>query len=55
MARLNLLNMHWPAERKIEIYAQAIRGLMQPDPEKQLKYIDFIDIYTALDDNERRI
>ncbi|MGK4360956.1 hypothetical protein ACSMFQ_15880 [Ectopseudomonas chengduensis] len=28
---------------------------LEPDPEKQLKYIDFIDIYTALDDNERRI
>lgn len=57
VARLNLPNMHWPVERKVEIYAQAIRGLLQlePDPEKQLKYIDFIDIYTALDDNERRI
>lgn len=51
VARLNLPNMYWPAERKIEIYAQAIRGLLQlePDPEKQLKYIDFIDIYTALE------
>ncbi|MBE7374219.1 DUF4351 domain-containing protein [Pseudomonas lopnurensis] len=57
VARLNLPNMQWPAERKVEIYAQAIRGLLQlePDPEKQLKYIDFIDIYTALDENERRI
>lgn len=57
VARLNLPNMHWPPQRKVEIYAQAIRGLLQlePDPEKQLKYIDFIDIYTALDDNERRI
>lgn len=25
---------------------------LEPDPEKQLKYIDFIDIYSALDDNE---
>lgn len=57
VARLNLPNMHWPPERKLEVYAHAIRGLLQlePDPEKQLKYIDFIDIYTALDDNERRI
>ena len=34
--------------------ARAVRGLstLEPDPEKQLKYIDFIDIYSALDDNE---
>lgn len=25
---------------------------LEPDPEKQLKYLDFIDICTALDDNE---
>jgi len=57
VARLNLPNMQWSAHHKVDIYAQAIRGLLElePDPEKQLKYIDFIDIYTALDDNERRI
>ena len=26
---------------------------MESDPEKQLKYLDFIDIYAALEDNER--
>ncbi|WP_256091561.1 DUF4351 domain-containing protein [Candidatus Thiosymbion oneisti] len=26
---------------------------LEDDPEKQLKYIDFIDIYADLDDNER--
>jgi len=35
----------------------AIDGLdlirLEPDPEKRLKYLDFIDIYTGLDDNER--
>lgn len=57
VARLNLPNMTWPAERKIDIYAQAIKGLLslEPDPDKQLKYIDFIDIYAALDDNEREL
>ncbi|MBA1264514.1 DUF4351 domain-containing protein [Stutzerimonas stutzeri] len=57
VARLNLPNMHWAARHKVDIYDQAIRGLLklEPDPEKQLKYIDFIDIYSALDDNERRI
>ncbi|MBK8637507.1 MAG: transposase [Chromatiaceae bacterium] len=35
---------------------QAIRGLVtrEPSPEKRLKYVDFIDIYADLDDNERQ-
>ena len=38
----------------MDIYAHATRGLftLEPDPEKQRKYLDFIDIYTALDDNQ---
>jgi flagellar biosynthesis/type III secretory pathway protein FliH len=34
---------------------RAVRGLadLEPDPERQLKYLDFIDIYAALDENER--
>lgn len=57
VARLNLPNMRWPPERKIELYAQAIRGLLslEPDVEKRLKYVDFVDIYSGLDDNERRL
>jgi len=55
VARLNLPNMRYPAGNKAEVYAQAVQGLtgLEPDPEKQLKYLDFIDIYAALDDNER--
>jgi len=55
MARLNLPNMQYSARRKVEVYAQAVRGLteLEPDPEKKLKYLDFIDIYAALNDNER--
>ena len=36
---------------------QAIRGLvtLEPSPEKRLKYVDFIDIYADLDDNERQL
>ena len=32
-----------------------MRGLasLEDDPEKQLKYLDFIDIYADLDENER--
>jgi predicted transposase YdaD len=35
--------------------AQAMRGLttLEPDPERRIKYLDFIDIYAALDENER--
>jgi len=56
VARLNLPNMRWAPENKLRVYAQAIRGLLtlEPDPERQLKYIDFIDIYSTLDDNEMR-
>jgi len=55
VARLNLPNMAYPPERKLEVYAQALRGLtsLEPDPERQLKYIDFIDLYAALDEEER--
>ena len=54
VARLNLPNMRWEPEQKVDIYAQAIRGLfeLEPDPEQQLKYLDFIDIYTAMDNNQ---
>jgi len=56
VARLNLPNMRCSKEQKLEVYARAIRGLieLEPDKERQLKYVDFIDIYTALDDNEMK-
>lgn len=55
VARLNLPNMRYDPAEKVDVYAAAVRGLtsLEPDPEKQLKYADFVDIYTALDDNER--
>jgi len=55
VVRLNLPNMRYPAGRKVEVYAQAVRGLteVEADPEQQIKHLDFIDIYAALDDNER--
>ena len=54
IARLCLSLMRWNQSQKLEVYARATRGLstLESDPEKQLKYLDFIDIYTALDDNE---
>jgi predicted transposase YdaD len=54
VARLTLPCMKYAPQDKLEIYAAATRGLMEleSDPELQLKYADFIDIYTALDENE---
>lgn len=54
IARLCLSLMSWSQNDKLEVYARAVRGLvtLEPDVEKQLKYLDFIDIYAALDDNE---
>ncbi len=47
------MRYHSPAD-KLRAYAHAIRGLLElePDPERRLKYVDFIDIYAALDENE---
>lgn len=55
VARVNLPNMCFAPEQKLDSYARAARGLfeLEQDPEKRLKYIDFIDIYACLDDNER--
>lgn len=54
VARLNLPNMRWSLEQKVDIYGQALKGLLEleSDPERQLKYLDFIDIYSDLDDTE---
>jgi hypothetical protein len=55
VARLNLPNMAYGPEEKLAAYAHAMRGLstLEPDPERRLKYLDLIDIYAALDENER--
>ncbi len=54
VARLALPTMAYAPHEKLAVYAAATRGLLdlEPDPEKQLKYADFIDIYAALDDQE---
>jgi hypothetical protein len=56
VARLNLPNMQYDSAQKLEVYASASRGLAQleSDPERQLKYADFIDIYTHLTDEEKQ-
>lgn len=56
VARLNLPNMRYAPDDRVAVYADAVRGLvtLEPDPERQLKYMDFIDIYAGLDDNEQQ-
>lgn len=57
VARLNLLNMRWPQELKLAMYASAVRGLMslEQHPDRRVKYSGFIDIYADLTNNERRL
>lgn len=57
IARLNLPNMAYAPDERIDVYAQAVRGLitLEPDPERRIKYLDFIDIYAQLDDNEQQL
>ncbi|WP_291321881.1 hypothetical protein [Desulfonatronospira sp.] len=57
VARLNLPNMSYRPEQKVDVYADAVRGLrrLEPETEKRLKYLDFIDIYADLDDMEYKL
>ena len=56
VARINLPNMQSPESRKVEVYAEAIRGLLtlEGDGDRRAKYIEFIDIYAGLTENEYR-
>ncbi len=55
VARLNLPQMDPAGTDKVVRYAYAIRALltMEPDMDKRLKYVDFVDLYAKLDENER--
>ena len=54
VARVNLPNMRRGARDKVDVYASAVRGLLalEADGAKRAKYMDFIDIYARLTDNE---
>ena len=54
VARLNLPNMRYRAEQRVEAYARAVQGLLSLEDnwEKQSKYMDFIDIYANLEHDE---
>ena len=56
VARVNLPNMDIGALDRVDVYASAVRGLLdlEKDRAKQGKYLDFIDIYARLTDNEQR-
>ena len=53
-ALVNLPNMRVPAERRVDAYADAVRGLMavEKDPDRRAKYLEFIDTYANLDEDE---
>ena len=55
VARVNLPNMRGGDASRVEVYGQAVRGLLElePDGGRRAKYLDFIDIYANLTDNER--
>ena len=54
-ARLNLPNMRCPPERRVDVYAAAMRGLqrLEQNTHRRAKYTDYVDFYAALTDNER--
>ena len=56
VALVNLPNMRRPADMdRIDVFARAAHGLraVEPDEAKLAKYLQFIDIYAALTDNEQ--
>ena len=54
MARLNLVNMAYTGDQRLEVYAHAQDGLagLEPNWDKRLKYVDFIDHYAQLSEAE---
>ena len=55
-ALVNLPNMRVPAGRRVEACADAARGFMavEPDGDMRAKYLEFIDHYAGLDEDEYR-
>ena len=58
VALVNLPNMRGPADMdRVDVYARAVNGMrtLEPDGAKLAKYVEFIDIYAALTDNEFQV
>ncbi len=55
VARVNLPNMRSGEISRVEVYGQAVRGLLalEPDGSKQAKYLDFIDKYMYIHVSKR--
>ena len=55
-ALVNLPNMRVPEGRRVDAYADAMRGLraVETDPDKRAKYRVFIDTYAGLNEDEFR-
>ena len=54
VARVNLPNMRGAEGRPVATYGQAVRGLLEleADPNLREKYLEFIDMYAELTDNQ---
>ncbi len=54
VARLNLPNMAYSPASKLSVYHAAFQGLLhlESDPDRQAKYLDFVDLYAALTPEE---
>jgi hypothetical protein len=54
VARINLPNMAYPKDQRLEVYAKAREGVakLETDTEKRIKYSEFIDVYAGLSDEE---
>ena len=55
-ALVNLLNMRVPTEHRVDAYAAAVRGLeeVETDADKKAKYMEFIEVYARLSEDEKR-
>ncbi|MXY52303.1 MAG: DUF4351 domain-containing protein [Gammaproteobacteria bacterium] len=55
-ALVNLPNMRVPAGHRVDAYADALRGLaaVETDLDKRAKYMEFIDAYAGLNEDEYR-
>ena len=56
VARVNLPNMRSTGHDRVEVYARAVSGLLEQEADgaRRAKYLEFIDIYAGLTDNELR-
>lgn len=57
VARLNLPKLQHSRADRIHLYASAQRGLfeLEPSHHQRARYIDLVDIYTGLTDNEQQL